>query len=120
MKLYYYLVFRVYFFYVDVVKEKDIPGFVTAVVISVLMFFNIFTAYAITNQILGFHFKYEIYVVSVLGVIVFFGNFFFLIKPKKFLEMGFTKSNFGTVLILAYILISVALFIMIANIHRTS
>jgi len=111
--VYYYLIFRIYLFYIEVIKERDMPLLITSVVVSTLVFFNVFTLYAAAKLYLGFEFMYEVYALSILGFILFLLNYFLFLKPKEFLERNFDKSVPGSIGIVIYILITVIGFIIV-------
>lgn len=122
VKPYYYLLFRIYRFYVDRMKEKDIPLIYVSALSTVLIFFNILTflpALKILSIDINYYLSNKIYVLTSL-VILWIANYIFFVKPKKFLEFNFKKDKKGGKFILIYIIFTTFLFIFVANYYRAN
>ncbi len=119
MKVYYYLLFRIYRFYIDKINEKQIPLFYTCCVSTTLVYFNLYTTY--TYLIYKGLFKdilpNKYYVLIPIGAILIL-NYFAFVKNKVFLDYKFKKDIKGGMAIIFYLVISIGLFIMVANCNR--
>ena len=119
MKIYQYLLFRIYRFFTDTVKEKNIPLLYVAAISSTLIYFNLFTASSfleykgLTPKII----THEIHVVASM-VIIFILNFYLIIKRKKFLEFNFRKDAQGGALVFLYLFLTLSSTIIMADYHR--
>ena len=119
MKIYYYLLYRIYSFYVDKKNEKSTVLFsVTAVstLIIYFLFFNIYLFLDYLDIVRMFSNKY--YVVFYMFLLGLF-NYYFFIKQKIFLGYNFKKDYKGGLLIILFALLLIVLFILIANLNRT-
>lgn len=122
MKLLYYLMFRIYRFYLDRGIERDIPFFYMSVAVTVLIGVNTFTIFFLLNY---FHLvrditeilsnKYYVLIpISILWSIVYFG----ISKPKRFLNYDFGKTRKGGFAVVGYIVLTAITFILVANLNR--
>jgi len=116
---YYYFLFRIFRFYKDKYKDNDKQAIFGVICVSTTCIcFNLLTVYFFFNffDILPmFSNKYLVIPIMVgIGIV----NYLFFIKDKKFLKYGFIKDRKGTVKIIAYYVISLAIFIVIANFNR--
>lgn len=105
MKIYDYLLFRIYSFYTDKMNEKDMPLFYTSVVSSVIVGFNLLALHSVLKYfelVPSFPSKYY---VLLLGFILLFLNYFFLVNNKRFLERKFTKDIREGRLVVGYIVL---------------
>lgn len=118
MRIYNYFIFRLYFYYKDVVKEKDIPEFATSIGLSVINLFNFLTAYFILEINFNLEFDYVGYLIGISSIVFLLINYFFFVKPKHFLNMGFESSVLGSILVITYVLLSLVLFIYFINLAR--
>lgn len=95
MKGLYYLMFRIYRFYIDRRIERDIPLFYMSIAVTVFVWINIFTLYAF---LASFHFViyvdevlpnkyYVVLPMAALWSIIYFG----IGRPKRFLNYNFKK-----------------------------
>ena len=121
MKLYCYLLFRFYWFFRDVWGEgHKMARISSGMVGSLICFFHVLIfqlvyALIINKAILFLADKLQ--VVIILAVL-FFLNYFFLLKNNKFKRYNFQKSKEGGIMIIIYILVMIAIFIYLANINR--
>jgi hypothetical protein len=118
MKIYYYLLFRIYRFYIDILKEEDIPLIFVTSVSTILIYINIYTI----NVVLGLFnigpiIDSKFFVISVL-IAIWIVNYVFFVKPKNFLEYNFKKNRLGGFFIIVYIILTGVLFILVANHNR--
>ncbi|GAB3430188.1 hypothetical protein [Niabella aquatica] len=118
----YYLTFRVYRFYIDKLNESHIPLIYTASVVSILLWINIFTLYALLahlhlvrdmTEILPNKF-YVLIPMSVLWGIIYFG----IVRPRRFLNYDFEKTRKGGFAIVSYIVLTALTFVLVANLNR--
>lgn len=119
MNAYYYFLYRIYRFYTDIIKEKQIPLFYTSCVSAIIVYLNFYTLY--TCLIYKNFFKDIIpnkYYVIIPMVIILAVNYFVFVKNKLFLDCNFTKDRRGGILIILYLVISVGLFVTVANLNR--
>ena len=119
MKIYYYLLYRIYSFYVDKKNEKSTVLFsVTAVstLIIYFLFFNIYLFLDYLDIVRMFSNKY--YVVFYMFLLGLF-NYYFFIKQKIFLEYNFKKDYKVRLRSGLFALLLIVLFILIANLNRT-
>lgn len=119
IRAYNYLLFRIYKFYTDRMKEKDIPLISVASISTLLIFFNIFTIYSLLiykgyfNDIIP-----SKYYVLIPIVVIWLLNYFLFVRREFFLEYDFRKDVKGGLLIVFYIVITAAAFIIVANYNR--
>src|SRR5688572_19139552 len=101
MRAYNYLLFRVFRFYTDVIKEKEIPLIYVAAVSSTLVYLNFYSLYiflenkGVINKIIN-----SVMHVVIFMFLIFILNFYFFVKRKKFLEYGFKKDFSGGILVI--------------------
>jgi len=120
MRLYNYLIYRIYYFYIDIIKENDLPFFITSIVITILVFFNIFSIYGFIVNLYKIYLINEIFYLISIWILIFIFNYIIIVKPGYFLEMNFNKTKKGTLGVLLYILLSIVLFIIVAEINRSN
>ncbi|WP_131535593.1 hypothetical protein [Pedobacter nototheniae] len=119
MRAYYYFLFRVYKFYTDRMKENDIPLIYVASISALLIFFNVFTVYSwliycdYFNDIIP-----SKYYILIPIAIIWLLNYFVFVRRELFLECNFTKDIKGGLLIILYMVITAASFIIVANYNR--
>lgn len=118
MKAYYYLLFRIYMFYKETIKEKAnfslSASFVTTVLISVNLI-SIYFLFFYLNMLVEIPNKFYIIIFMVL---LWIFNYFFIIKKEKFLNYNFQKDKKGGYVIVIYIILTAVFAIMIANKNR--
>lgn len=108
MKAYYYLLYRIYSFYVNKMKEEQVPLVYVTSISTILIFINLFSIYGLLsyyNFILMLPNKYYV-ITSVF--IIWILNYLLFVRDKKFLNYDFRKNNNGSVLIIIYFLLTVA------------
>ena len=118
MRAFNYLLFRIYCFYTDIIKENDKPLFYTATLSTVVIGINILTIAAILAyfEVLEmFSNKNEVILVMIL---LWLFIYYVIIQKKCFLEYNFKKSKRGGVLVMLYILITLILFLIVAFYNR--
>ena len=121
MRTYYYLLFRLY---TQLIKPKNGNSEKTAIFITTtnsmfLVFFGMMTIFFYLNF-------YEVVNVSIPSkskIIIFmfligFINYWFFIKPKKFLNYGFKTDKKGGYAIIGFIILLALMFVIIANKNR--
>ena len=120
MRLYNYFLFRLYFFYTDVFKEKQIPLFYVGAVSTLTIAFTLFAIYDFVSLYNDFP-SLSNYSIIVIGCmfIIWLVNHVLFIRKKKFLTEKFRKDYLGGVLIIAYWIIMITALIIVANIHRS-
>jgi len=119
MKAYYYLLFRIYRFYTDKIKEKDFPLIYACSVSTIFFYFNLYTVYAyIVYKNYIDEFIPSKYYVLIPMAVIWLLNYFFFVKRKRFLDFNFKKDVKGGMLIVAYFLFTVVIFIIIAKYQR--
>jgi len=118
-RAYYYFLFRIFRFYKDKYKYNDKEAlFGTICLSTTCVFVNLFTVYAFFNFFDILPMFSNKYLVIPIMVVIGICNYLLFIKDKKFLKYGFTKNKIGTIKIIAYYVISLAVFIVIANFNR--
>lgn len=119
MRAYYYFLFRVYKFYTDRMKENDIPLIYVASISTLLIFFNVFTVYSwlIYSDYFNDIIPSKYYVLIPIAIIWLL-NYFVFVRRELFLECNFTKDIKGGLLIILYMVITAASFIIVANYNR--
>ena len=119
MRAYYYFLFRVYKFYTDRMKENDIPLIYVASISTLLIFFNVFTVYSwlIYSDYFNDIIPSKYYVLIPIAIIWLL-NYLVFVRRELFLECNFTKDIKGGLLIILYMVITAASFIIVANYNR--
>ena len=119
MRAYYYFLFRVYKFYTDRMKENDIPLIYVASISTLLIFFNVFTVYSwlIYSDYFNDIIPSKYYILIPIAIIWLL-NYFVFVRREFFLECNFTKDIKGGLLIILYMVITAASFIIVANYNR--
>lgn len=118
MKAYHFLLFTIYRFYTDRMKEESVLLFSVTVASTVIIYVGLFTIYAFANYVnLIPMFPNKFYVVGAMTVIGLL-NYYFIIRHKKFLSYNFKKDVKGGFLIIAYIVLTAVAFIIVANLNR--
>jgi len=119
MQPYNYLLFRIYKFYTNIIKEKDIPLFYTSCLSTALIFFNIYTLYTyLIYRGLFIDIMPNKYYVIVPIFIIWFLNYLILVRPQRFLEYDFEMNFKGGVVVIIYLLFTIFAFIIVANLNR--
>ncbi len=119
MRAYNYLLFRLYRFYTDRIKEKDIPLIYTSTISTILIYFNLNTIYSylVYKDILKELMPNKYYILIPMGAIWIL-NYLFFVKDIRFLECDFTKDLRGGILIIIYFLFTIYTTIVMANYNR--
>lgn len=119
MKAYYYLLFRIYMFYKDTMKEKNLLIFTTSVITTVIITINLMSIYylfVLNNVFPELPNKY--YAIG-CGILICFLNYFFIVKNKKFLNYNFQKDKIGGAVVVGFVVLTAIVFITIGNIYRS-
>lgn len=119
MKIYNYLLFRIYRFYTDVMKEKEIPLVYVTTVSTLFIGFNLYTisSYLVFKDIIHEVISSKSRVI-VFMVIVLCLNYILFIKGKRFLNYNFKKDFKGGISIIFYMLFTAIMSIWVANLNR--
>lgn len=117
MKLYQYLLFRIYCLYRDTIKDKENIFVSVTIVSTLIIWFLFFIPYTFLDYVYTFPI-YSNFKVLVSGVILGLLNYYLFIRDKKFLERGFKKDKKGGVLIVVLIISIIFTFISVANMNR--
>lgn len=119
MKIYNYLLFRIYRFYTDVMKEKEIPLVYVTTVSTLFIGFNLYTisSYLVFKDIIHEIISSKSRVIVCLVVILFL-NYVLFIKSKRFLSYNFKKDFKGGISVVFYMLFTAIIFIWVANLNR--
>jgi len=121
MKLYYYLLFRIYKYYTDYCKQDEKTAIIsTSIISSFITIFSILTillyfdnyVYSFIKTILPNKIITIFYIIFIALI-----NHFVFIKNKKFLNYNFSKSKKGKLIVLLYFLFVIILFYRIVDIH---
>lgn len=110
MKLYYYFLFRIYWFFRDVVKEGHKMSLISTSLASVLfLYFIVYTIIGLvyffkvsTYFSLGLNYKFWI---VLIGLVLWLLNYYLYIKPRNFLRQDFKKDKIGGILVLFFIVL---------------
>jgi hypothetical protein len=118
MKAYYYLLYRLYIFYIEKMKEEQMPLIYVASISTLLVFINLFTLYGLLNYydvIPMFPNKYFIIAIIIL---LWTLNYFLFVRKKRFLLYNFRQDFHGGAIIVCYVIITALSFIVAANYNR--
>ena len=121
MKLYCYLLFRFYWFFRDVYGEgHKMARISSGLVGSLICFFYIIIFQLVYALIINksIHFLAVKLQAVLILVVLYFLNYFVLLKNNKFKRYDFKKSKEGGIMIIIYILVMVVTFIYLANLNR--
>jgi hypothetical protein len=123
MKIYYYFLYRIYWFFRDYIKEGHKMSLISTSILSTIFLY--FALYSIFLAL--WFFKLSIFVdfgnyykfwILLIGMFIWVFNYYFLIKPRNFLRMNFNKDLLGAFLILLSIISLGAVFLTGANKNR--
>ncbi|OJV54985.1 MAG: hypothetical protein BGO31_16755 [Bacteroidetes bacterium 43-16] len=114
-----YLIFRVYKFYTDRMKESDIPLFSTSAVCSVLIGVNFLSILFLLKYFDVIKIPSNKYFALIPISIVWILIHFCFVKPMRFLKYDFKKDIKGGVIVILYIVTTAMLSVGIANLNRT-
>lgn len=118
MKLYYYLLFSIYMFYKNRMKETQMLLFYTTVLSSLLISFNILSIMEFLNvwQLTDFQINKWHILFGALLLNLF--NYYFVIRKELFLKYNFKNSIKGGLLVILYIILTAIFTILSANSYR--
>ena len=118
MRIYQYLLFRIYMFYKDSKYESGNYTISTSLVSTVLISINLMTIYFLLeyNEILIL--KLNKGIIIAFTALVWVLNYFLIVKKEKFLEFNFTKDKKGGYSIVAFIVLTAFASITVANYNR--
>jgi hypothetical protein len=117
MRAYYYLLYRIYRFYSVKMNESDIPLIYVSAISTVLIGCNLFTIYS-GLYLLGYVSLVSLKVFIITLGVLWLLNHFFFVKGKQFLKYAFDTNIRGSVLIFGYIVLTIMIFILLANKNR--
>jgi hypothetical protein len=115
---YSYLLYRIYFFYVDRMREEQVPLVYVTAISTVLIFVNVFTLLGLADHYGIFSLSMNKYSAAATIAIMGTMNYFFFIRGERFLDYDFKKDLKGGMLIVLYFVMTLLLFILVANQHR--
>jgi hypothetical protein len=123
MKTYYYFLFRIYWFFRDVVKEGHKMSLISTSIASTLFLcFTLYTSIQLsyffktsTSADLGLNYKFWI---LVIGFFLWLINYYAFIKPRIFLKKNFKKDIKGGFACLLFVSALGFLFLIGANKNR--
>ena len=118
MRLYHYLLFRIYSFYKDTMKEKHYLQFSVTIVSTLLVFLLFFTIYTLLTYLDILKMYSNKYLTLILASIVGISNYCFFIHSKKYLEYNFKKDKKGGMIIILFIVFMIMMFVIVANLNR--
>jgi hypothetical protein len=118
MRLYSYLLYRIYFFYVDRMREEQVPLVYVTAISTVLIFVNVFTLLGLADHYGIFSLSMNKYSAAVTIAIMGTMNYFLFVRGERFLDYDFKKDLKGGMLIVLYFVMTLLLFILVANQHR--
>ncbi len=117
-KIYYYLLFRIYRFYADVMKERDMPLFYTSAVSTVFLFFNLISIYFLLENSGFISYGLNKYIILFSLCLLWMLNHFLIVKNEFFLKMNYAKKPLGGWLVILYIIFTIIFSIVEVNKHR--
>ena len=101
----------------SITRETEVPLIYVSAISTILIAFNLFTIYATLNYF-GYLTMFSLeYFVIALGILWLLNHLIF-VRNKKFLDYSFNTHAVGSLLILAYILLTALSFIVLANKNR--
>jgi amino acid transporter len=122
MKSYYYLLYRIYNYYLEKGKEEIWVSISRTLLVSTLLiYFFLYTSCAYVDfYSVKFLDKIVTGKTSVIILMAIIGllNYWFFIKPKKFLNYGFKADKKGGYAIIGLIVLMAVSFVFIANKNR--
>jgi len=88
MILFKYIFYKVYFFYIKVFKEKEIPhwfasGILAVILVGTLQVLIDFYSYFFNNELIGIYTSYNKYIVLGLGIFLMY----YVSKQKRYLKI---------------------------------
>lgn len=119
MKTYYYLLFRIYMFYKDTMKENNnlLLLLSTSIIPSIIFSINLLSIYYMFVY-WGLFAKITAYFIVFLGIMFALLNFIFFVNKKVFLKQNFKKDTKGGFAVIGLIILTTLLFITVANFNR--
>jgi len=105
-------------FYKDTLKEKYFISFSVVTVSTVVISIGLYTIYLYLDFIeIVPMFSNKFYVIPIMLSLGVF-NFYFFIKPMKFLELNFKKDTKGGILVILFLLFITLTYVLVANKNR--
>lgn len=117
MKIYYYLLYRLYFFYTNTLGKDDQPLLTTSIMATLLIWFNFLTIYGVL-RIYSLIPKIDNYFLYLLFMMLVLLINYFLIRGKRFLYYNFKRGQLGGLLVLFYTILTIGTFLYVANKNR--
>lgn len=117
MKLIDYVLFRIYFFYKEVIKEKDDFIFSVSVVFTTIIGINILTILAVLKIYFDLKTKLDKGSLFLIYLTLLFLVYLY-VRKKTFLVKDFKKDLFGGLCIIFYIFMSLIMLFIFAKISH--
>ncbi len=119
MKAYYYFLYRIYWFYKDIKKQRSGQAIFSVVAVSTLFIvINMLTIFFLANYFDLVPFLKNTYDVIPFMSIVGGLNYYFFIRKKKFFICGFKKDKKGGFLVVAYMVLTFLFAFIIGKFNR--
>lgn len=122
MKTYYYLLFRLYDYYLRVRKEDaGLSLYFTVTASTLIVYFSLVLVVSLIDYLSHNFFNLFIpnkYFIIAYLLVIGFLNYLFFIKNKKFLTYNFRNDKKGGYAIILYIIILGIVLIFFANVNR--
>ncbi|GAA4079395.1 hypothetical protein GCM10022389_26780 [Flavobacterium cheonanense] len=115
MKIYYYLLFRIYMFYA--IREKHNNILSTSFLSTLLISLNLIAVFLTLNYLGLVQIVNPIIIASSM-VILWVLNYYLIIQKKAFLNQDFKEDKNGGILVCCYILFSFLLVFIVAKLNR--
>ena len=116
MKIYNYLIYRLYSFYTVDLKRLDQPLLTVSILLTIIIWYNVITIYGILRYI-GIFPKYSNYTVAAITMFSFMVLNYLYIRREIFKEYGFKRDLRGGILVALYILFSIGAFFVSVNMN---
>lgn len=118
MKAYQYLLFRIYMFYKDTMKEKTYLTFSTSLVSTLLVTINLMTVYFyLEYKDLVFAIPNKYFIIA-LCFLIWAINYFVIVRKERFLNRNFQKDKKGGYIVVGFIILTALFFIIVSNLNR--
>lgn len=119
LRVYQYFLFRIYHFYVNVFKEKDLPVFYTGAISTLFLYFTLILVYGFFELVGFVPVNKSSYLFTVLTIFaVWLLNYFLFVRQEEFLKKNFKNDLLGGILVVAYLVLLLTLLIIQGKISR--
>lgn len=115
MKIYYYLLFRIYMFYAKREKHNHLQS--TSFLSTVLISLNLITVFLTLNY-LGLVQIVNPIVIGFSMIMLWMLNYYLIIRKEVFLNQDFEEDKNGGILVCCYIILSFLLVFIVAHLNR--